>query len=234
MNLKSILKSDDRASLVSVPFLMTTMGAIAFLFPIIMWLGQFFDQGELALLGSISEYYYTASGDLFVGLLFMIGVFLMAYTGFAKLDMYLSTLAGLFSMGIALFPTGCALEYGYCENLCGEMCNQTTTLHFVFAALFLIILMIFCFFIFTQNSKRVYWRSTFYFWTYFSSGVLMAIALLAILIYKLLSFPPDHGIHWFRPIFVFETISLWAFGVSWMVKSNWLKDHLRKLESGEK
>lgn len=63
---------------------------------------------------SMSSYYHTDMRDVFVGLLFAIGFFLMLYKGFSRSEDIALNLAGALAMCIALFPTaaGCvpALE----------------------------------------------------------------------------------------------------------------------------
>ncbi|MEL7098712.1 MAG: hypothetical protein AAGM84_07785 [Pseudomonadota bacterium] len=55
---------------------------------------------------SISHFYHTQfMGGVFVGLLFFIGGFMIAYTGASWLERVGSTIAGLCAFGVALFPT---------------------------------------------------------------------------------------------------------------------------------
>lgn len=62
---------------------------------------------------SISHYYYARFfGDVFVGSLSFIGVFLIAYTGEGKRENRLASAAGVCAFGVALFPTSGA----GCEN----------------------------------------------------------------------------------------------------------------------
>jgi len=53
---------------------------------------------------SISDYYDLRTRDVFVGTLFAIGWFLFAYRGYDRTDDVPGNLAGLFALGVALFP----------------------------------------------------------------------------------------------------------------------------------
>ncbi len=50
----------------------------------------------------------------FVGILFVLGIFLYLYKGFSTLENCLLNIAGLSALGVALFPTGWN---------CGDSCN---------------------------------------------------------------------------------------------------------------
>lgn len=54
---------------------------------------------------SISAYYYSNMRDLFVGILCMVGVFLISYKGYDRLDHYTSNVSGILAIVVALFPT---------------------------------------------------------------------------------------------------------------------------------
>ena len=57
---------------------------------------------------SISAYYYTGAGAVFVGVLFAIGIFLFSYRGYEghHADWWAGKAAFGFAIGVALFPTG--------------------------------------------------------------------------------------------------------------------------------
>jgi len=64
---------------------------------------------------SISEFYYTAMGDVFVGALVAIGVFLLSYRGYKAKparfplgDRATSIIAGLSALAVALLPAALA------------------------------------------------------------------------------------------------------------------------------
>jgi len=85
--------------------LRTGIGVIGLGLPLALWIGGAIFDGE-PLRGSMSAYYYSpAVGDLFVGALFAVGVFLYLYKGFSRAEDWSLNLAGLFAIGVAMAPT---------------------------------------------------------------------------------------------------------------------------------
>jgi hypothetical protein len=80
------------------------IGFIGLLLPFVLVLGKVLFSGA-GLETSISLYYYTNMGDVFVGSLCAIGTFLMSYRGFDLKDQIAGKLGGLFAITVALFPT---------------------------------------------------------------------------------------------------------------------------------
>ncbi|HXI12028.1 MAG TPA: hypothetical protein VNM92_05215 [Thermoanaerobaculia bacterium] len=64
------------------------------------------------LLESISEYYYSFMGDVFVGALIAVGISLFLYKGFGSRENYALNAAGIFAVMVALFPMRLASELG--------------------------------------------------------------------------------------------------------------------------
>lgn len=92
------------------------MALVAFSFPLILWFGGL--AIGLPLQESMSAYYFAEIDglglrDVFVGLLFAIGTSLYLYKGFSRLENVLLNCAGLFEIGIGLFPMG-----RYCGTHC--------------------------------------------------------------------------------------------------------------------
>src|SRR5256885_9844414 len=80
------------------------IGFIGLFLPFVLVLGKIlFDSAGLET--SISAYYYTKVGNVFVGSLCAIGTFLMSYRGFDLKDQVAGKLGGLFAVTVALFPT---------------------------------------------------------------------------------------------------------------------------------
>src|SRR5258706_8775674 len=53
---------------------------------------------------SLSAYYYTGMRDVFVGILWAIGFFLLSYNGYAQVDNIAGNLGCVFAIGVAIFP----------------------------------------------------------------------------------------------------------------------------------
>src|SRR5262245_55676940 len=89
-------------------FLQKLVGGIAVALPPVLIIGGLV-LGKQSLESSLSAYYYTPMGDVFVGALCALGVFLLSYQHHAtpdyQLDNYLSYGASAAAIGVALVPT---------------------------------------------------------------------------------------------------------------------------------
>lgn len=84
-------------------FLARGVGFVAIGLPLLM-LTSLFVEGA-CMRASVSHFYYEVFyGDLFVGAMFFIGTFLLAYRGETRAENRLATAAGLGAFGTALFP----------------------------------------------------------------------------------------------------------------------------------
>jgi hypothetical protein len=93
------------------------LALLAFALPPLLWLGGSL-LGHLPLASSMSAYYHVSDPlnmtggpagqgvmrNEFVGVLFAVSGFLLAYQGFTKLEDYALNLAGALAVGVALFP----------------------------------------------------------------------------------------------------------------------------------
>ncbi len=103
--------------------------------------------GGLALDGvgvqsSISAYYYTVMGGVFVGSLCAQGVFLISYR-YRRLDSVLSTVAGILVIAVALLPTA-PVDPTARQSVIGAV-------HLVCATLYYLTLAYFSYFLFTRT-----------------------------------------------------------------------------------
>src|SRR5262245_6501070 len=94
-------------------------------------------------LGSISASYYAGgwSRDIFVGFLYAIAAFLLAYNGESRREMILSKVAGIAALGVAMFPCECDSH----EEIIPQV-------HAVSAAIMFVVLAFFCY-KFLQRAK---------------------------------------------------------------------------------
>jgi hypothetical protein len=159
-------------------------------------------------LGSISAYYYVPfAGDVFVGILWVIGVFLWFYD-YRDPDKWLTSASGTFAIGIALFPTTK-------EDL-PRTFFSVATIHVVCAVSFFATLAALSLFYFTRGDttgrplKRARNR------VYVGAGMVIAAALVvAGLGPFVLGRAASSRLHL---LFFCETAACWAFGISWLVK----------------
>lgn len=217
----------DNEFVISFLTLRKTIGVIGILMPIIVRVGAYYFEG-IPSNDSISAYYYTGTRDVFVGILFAIGVFLFCYRGPATQDNVLTNIAGLAAIGIGLFPT----EVRYHPVILAKFpsindpkfpCYEPHGLlgiHIYVVATFFIILSYLVIFRFTKPTqlpitKQKKSRNK----IYILSGIVMLLSLGAIVAIKAIS--EDTSIFW--P----ETFAIVAFGIAWLTKGQAiLKDEI--------
>lgn len=167
-----------------------------------------------SLRSSISDYYYSTIGDVFVAILIAVGVFMISYKGYEEsLDNLLTNLIGLCGMGVAFFPTNgteILATYNNCFNVNGYYFYHYA--HIAFAFLFFIFQAILLFFYFTKSQKGKKMtsekkkRNLIY--------RICALVIIACLGWCVINIEVlDYG------IFLPETIALVAFGIAWIVKA---------------
>lgn len=84
-------------------FMRIGMGALAFAFPLGLWLvGRWLM--DIPTQTSLSAYYHSDMRDTFVGVLCAIGFTLFLYKGFSRSEDWALNLAGALAVGIACFP----------------------------------------------------------------------------------------------------------------------------------
>src|SRR5882762_1529138 len=79
------------------------IGIIGITLPLVLVAGRMILE-SLGIMDSISAYYYSVMRDVFVGSLCAIAVFLFAYR-YELQDDIVSSLAGIFAIGVVFFPT---------------------------------------------------------------------------------------------------------------------------------
>ena len=201
---------DGRSIVTSYMTLRKFIGILGFALPGTLFLGGVLVFGT-GLQPSMSAYYHTGMGDVFVGTLCAIGVFLLSYRGNESNDDIAGNFAFVFAVGAALFPTALDGATG--------VAAVVGKLHFVFAAGFFLTLIYFSLRLFTktrpdrQPTPRKIARNR----IYRACGSVMLACLLMIAVLKLAPGTDD----WVRDtsaVFWLEALAIVAFGVSWLVK----------------
>jgi hypothetical protein len=192
------------------------VGIIGVALPVVLSLGKILLQGP-GIQCSISDYYYTDLGNVFVGSLCAIGVFLISTKGYDSKDEIAGYLSGAFALGVALFPTT--------EDTCIHPgITPIGALHLTFATLLFLTLAFFCLVLFTKTAYETptpakLKRNAFY--RFCGWTILVCIALIGVT-----SLPPVKTlVNWARPTFWLEAIAVMFFGAAWLVKGEtFLKD----------
>lgn len=207
--------------------------------------------GYAVLLGygmqpSISEFYHTHMGDFLVGCLIAIGIFLIAYQGYprqpgeALSDRWVSTVAGLGAIGVALFPVvppdlaACppGASFGVVETdplrtvtcpVQGFVRHWTAFawIHFGSAAVFFLCLAAFCFFLFPKGDRtpdgRIDWRAPNN-RIYLICGILIVASIGFLGAYAVSPSQTQMLLGSYNYVFWWETVGVVAFAVSWLTK----------------
>jgi len=186
------------------------IGIIGFALPFVLAFGKRLLQGP-GIQDSISCYYYTDMGNVFVGSLCAIGVFLMSYRGYERSDELAGRLACAFAVGVALFPTTPCLGATPGFHFIGK-------LHLLSAALLFLTLAYFSLCLFTKTdatnnpSPQKLQRNTVYRWCgYIILACIVLIGVTELSRLKTL-------LEWLTPVFWLESLAIVAFGVSWLIK----------------
>jgi hypothetical protein len=184
------------------------IGIIGIMLPIVLIFGRMIFESP-GIKDSISVYYYSVMRDIFVGSLWAIAVFLFSYR-YDSWDDLLGDVAGAAAICVAIFPTAPDLGATELQMIIGWV-------HLLFAVCFFITLAIFALWLFRKTSpdgptpkKRQ--RNK----VYFVCGSAIVLCLLLIVLVQLLPrYPWLQALH---PVFWFESLAIWAFGIAWFVK----------------
>ncbi len=214
--------------------LRTLLGILGVSLPIILIIGDSIFAGSLQVQCSVSLYYYTKMRNVFVGVLWAFGLFLISYRGYKGnkgvedriKDNLITNIAGALAILVALLPTLVKL----CGNIdpdlaCYEHGIQLVkTIHLIAAGLFFIIIGWMSYFRFyrtigegfperlVKRRKRLYRACGLIIW--------LSIAFLAMeFIFKFEITEFD--------IFIGEAVALFAFGIAWLTKGRALDKLLR-------
>jgi len=210
-------KKRETAEVISFQTIRRAVGWFGILLPVVLVLGSFIFDHCQALQPSISHYYYTNMREIFVGVLGSVSLFLFTYKGFSTLDSIASSMAGFFSLTVALFPTDIINGFP-CQTDVTSVFNVSfhDKIHLVSAALFFITLALMSIFLFTK-SKHIKARQTpqkrIRNVIYIVTGIIMLSCIAAIGIYFLTKGNPKSQV-----VFWFEALALLAFGISWLTK----------------
>lgn len=161
-------------------------------------------------LSSISASYYTDSRDIFVGALFIVGAFLLAYNGHETNQAIASKVAAIAAFCVAYFPTSC------------DVCEATveTYIHYLSAITLFSILAYFCFVFFRKKIKDSLGKELLRSRIYFLCGSLMtACILMLILVFLLIKFGiiSQELVDRLHIVYFGEWIAMTAFGIAWIV-----------------
>lgn len=205
------------------------IGRVALALPFILAIGAPF-LGHPGIQGSISLYYHTEMRNVFVGVLFAIGFFMFTYNpGYKEVaDSRAGKLVWLFAILVALFPT---FPPEWPETIIPIRDVVYGWAHQVFAAFLFGTLTYFSVKLFTLSAKerldpiedrKKILRNEYYVY----GGYIMSACVLLMILYYIYQAGLDGAVDRlanYSPVFWLETIGLWAFGLTWLIKGEGVK-----------
>ena len=207
----------SKPELISFNAIRKAVGWLGILLPLALLTGSFLFSDCCKLQPSISHYYYTNMREVFVGVLCAVSLFLFTYKGHNAWDSISANLAGLFALGVAIFPTDIA-DYACQQSVQAVFTiSANNTLHYISAAMLFLTLACISLFLFTKSNKpKSEWglqkrrRNR----VYLLCGIAMMACIATIFVYKVLLKYNGHTTltYWM------ETFALIAFGISWLTK----------------
>ena len=210
---------ENNNQIISYVILRVLIGAAGIALPFLLMIGKLIANSSTQIEFSVSDYYDNGTaGDILVGILFVLGLFLIAYKGYERIDSIAANFGGSFALGVALFPTTSS--------------NHTIhIMHFVFALLLFSTFIFFSIYLFrkTDLNKKTTQQKDNRNRIYLICGIVMIVCVAAIAV----------GMLWltelsatYHLVFWFESIALIAFGFSWVTKAEvlFLKDEEKKVD----
>lgn len=192
----------------------TVIGFIGLGLPLALLVGDWLFLAGSVPRGSLSAYYHTGMRDVFVGSLWMIGIFLITYMFFHyNWDNVLSIIAGIAVLGVANFPTGGNRPLTPLQERLGE--RPVSLVHMICAAIFILALAAISFLFGHREGTRKdrtpeqQRRGRVLHW---GCALVIIAAVAYVLVTKWLGQFDRHS------LFYGETVATLAFGLSWLMK----------------
>ncbi|MEM7289183.1 MAG: hypothetical protein AAF412_02230 [Pseudomonadota bacterium] len=215
-------KDPNRIPVFDYRTLRLLIGIIAFALPftVLLLAGDLVgDDGEKTGLGSISAGYHTDAHDAFVGMLFIVGAFLLAYRGHDIYQSAWSKVAAMCAWIVAIFPTKCRFAESMCEypkylDTFGDA-SVLAKIHFCAAVTLFIILACFAFWPFRSAVKGKTGPRRIRSGIYMLCAFAMAASVIAVSIVT--GFRDGDMAHKLGVTFWGELVALVAFGIAWIV-----------------
>ena len=206
--------------LISFLTLRKAVGIMGMALPFVLMLGFFLLENNCKFPPSISHFFYTKMGNVFVGVLCAVALFLFAYNGYDNKDKWSAKLAGVFAVGVAMFPT----DYNNFAPIdCSRMAKVehafANAMHYGSSVLLFLTFAYFCFFLFTKSSQPgdVKGNKLIRNRIYITCGIIIVVSIAGIAVIGIV--PAWYkALKHLKPIYTLETVALLAFGYSWLIK----------------
>ncbi|MEO7533961.1 MAG: hypothetical protein ABIU30_08950 [Ferruginibacter sp.] len=198
------------------------VGTLGMLLPLFIYLFLQVTDNFDPTLPSISHYYFTRSASFFEIIVSLLAIFLLIYKGEESIDYILSSLAGISALLMLIFPTNNLkhLADGKFDVVAVTFFMQSEfrpKLHYGCAAIFLLCLAAMSLFLFTKSKNYRTKRKRIRNGIFRTCGLIMIAALL-VAFFGFLKVINEDFYNSHNLTFWMETVSVEAFGFSWMVK----------------
>jgi len=199
------------------------VGILGMLLPVLLYISVRWYTHHNTPIKSISHYYFTRFGSIFIIIVSLLSIFLLVYKGKEKIDFYLSSLAGLAALTLLLLPASNLeiKDHNGSDFIVVTILREyglRDTIHDICGGIFMATLACMALFVFTKKNPALVpvtpqklVRNK----IYIVCGIIMMLALIAILVGWILN-PEWFNAH--RMTFWMESVALEAFGFSWLVK----------------
>ena len=212
--IRAALTRRNRSIITSYMSLRNLIGWLGILLPVFCIIGGYFIK-EHMIQGSISSYYYTNMRDFFVGVMFLVGLFLITYHGYDRLDTITFIIIGVFSLCVAIFPCFKA-DFKDRIGIFNLLPKVSNVFHVISASAFFVLLAFTSLFLFTKHGEKPITREKKNRnIIYIICGIVMLVTMIALVLLNL--FGKD-WIGQYPVVLIAEIILLWAFGISWLTK----------------
>ena len=212
----------NQGLIISYLTLRKAVGIIGILLPFALMIGFKIFNSHCDFPPSISHFYYTSMGNLFVGTLCAVSLFLFCYNGFDKADKVTAKFAACFALLTAMFPTNfnAFANADLCSRIRNDDANTISNIiHYVSASLLFFSFAFFSLFLFTKTNKpgpmnRQKKKRNL---VYRICGWVIVFCITGIALIGFLD-NLSEKLKFLKPTFVLETVALVAFGFSWLIK----------------
>jgi len=213
-------KDGDTVIITTLLTMRRIIGILGMSLPFIVVVGGFLQNG-FTVQSSISSYYYTNMRDIFIGVICIVGLYLISYRGYERIDDVVTNISGSLAFGVVVFPTSQTPVGSKRVGVFLLSQNVSQILHLTCASLLFLSLAFISIFLFTRTGQgsptpEKLKRNR----VYVGSGVVMVISIVCMVMFVV--FLEKTSLSRIDPLLVLEAVALTAFGVSWLVKGNTL------------
>ena len=177
--------------------------------PVIVFFGRFIPGGWSNVENSISDYYYTEYRDIFVGILFVLGFFLLSYRGKDTKEDCFANSGFFFSLGTALFP-------------CRSDVVLIQAVHYISAVSLFAMFAVFSLWLFrrsffgTELSPALKKINI----VYIVTGTVLVACCVFLIIFGFIRSQSFHSRY--KPILITESAGLFTFAYAWFTRAHFL------------